>query len=199
MKPKREHATNNRQTYFVTSPSWERRPLFRHQRWAELFIKVLYEYRENAYFLHEFVLMPDHFHLLITPKTSLERAAGLLKGGFSYQAKKQLNSKLEVWQPGFTDHRIRDAADYANHVEYIHFNPVRKHLCAAPEQYPYSSANRNFVLDPAPQRLKPASQDHLGTAKAVPLQSGPPDSLPLQSGSAQDMPLPLKKAAGGSH
>ena len=182
MKPKREHVTNNHQTYFVTSPTWERRPLFRHQRWAELFIKVLYQYRENAYFLHEFVLMPDHFHLLITPKTSLERAVQFLKGGVSYRAKKELHSNMEVWQPGFSDHRIRDAADYANHVEY-----------------PYSSANRSFVLDPAPQRLKPASQDLVGRAEAVHLQSSPPDSPPLQSATTDSVPLQVKKATGGTH
>ena len=179
MKPNREHATNNAQSYFVTSLTWERRPLFRHQRWAELFIQSLYHYRETPYCLHEFVLMPDHFHLLITPKTSLERAVQLLKGGFSHRAKTELHSNMEVWQRGFADHRIRDVADYTNHVEYIHSNPVRKHLCAAPQEYSYSSANNKFLLDAAPQGLKPSSKGVIGTAEAVPLQ--------------------IKKAAGGNN
>ena len=170
MKPKREHSTNNQQTYFVTSLTWERRPFFRHQRWAELFIQVLRHYRETAYFVHEFVLMPDHFHLIITPKTSLERSIQFLKGGFSYRAKTELHSNMEVWQRGFSDHRIRDAADYAQHVEYIYSNPVRKHLCATPQEYPYSSANNKFLFDSAPQGLKPSSQGSIGTAEAVPFQ-----------------------------
>ena len=67
MKPAREHATNNAQTYFVTSDTWERRALFRAESWARLFFKTLLSNRGKAYLLHEFILMPDHFHLLIVP------------------------------------------------------------------------------------------------------------------------------------
>ncbi len=58
---------------------------------------------------------------------------------------------MEVWQKGFSDHRIRDPEDYEEHVRYIHFNPVRKHLCEKPSEYPYSSAYPGFELD-APLR-----------------------------------------------
>ena len=30
-------------------------------------IDTLYHYRGNAYLLHEFVIMPDHFHVILTP------------------------------------------------------------------------------------------------------------------------------------
>ncbi len=62
---------------------------------------------------------------------------------------------LEVWQSGFTDHRIRDYADYEHHVEYLRFNPVRAGLCASPEQFVYSSASGLYSQDGVPQRLKP--------------------------------------------
>ena len=97
----REHATSNSQTYFVTSATWERRPLFRNPGWAELFLEVLHSYRGRAYLLHEYVLMPEHFHVIITPLTSLERAVQFVKGGFSFRAKKDLKSSMEVWQRGF--------------------------------------------------------------------------------------------------
>ena len=42
MIPKREVATNNGQTYFVTSNTTERKPFFRHERWANLFLETLY-------------------------------------------------------------------------------------------------------------------------------------------------------------
>ena len=90
MKLKREHATNNSQTYFVTSETWQRRALFRAEPWARLFFQTLSHYRGEAYLLHGFVLMPDHFHLLISPLTSLEKAIQLVKGGFSFRAKKEL-------------------------------------------------------------------------------------------------------------
>ena len=155
MKPEREHATNNAQTYFVTSDTWERRALFRTETWARVFFQVLLSHRGEAYSLHELVLMPDHFHLLITPSGALERTAQLIKGGFSYRAKKELGSNAEIWQRGFSDHRIRDWEDYERHVHYIHLNPVKKHLCDKPEEYRYSSAFAGWKLDPIPQGLKP--------------------------------------------
>jgi len=107
--------------------------------------------------LHEFVLMPDHFHLIITPiDIPLERAVQFVKGGFSFRAGRELSSTCEIWQKGFTDHRIRDAGDYQRCREYILMNPVRARLCAEPGQYPYSSACCGRVLDDVPQRLKAA-------------------------------------------
>ncbi len=105
MRPKREHATKNQQTYMVTATTWERRGGFRNER----LIDVLYHYRGSAFLLHKFVIMPDHVHILVT-LTSLEKAVQLIKGGFSYRAKKELRSNMAIWQIGFEDHRIRDFA-----------------------------------------------------------------------------------------
>src|SRR6266851_381666 len=180
MKPAREHATHGGHTYFVTSQTSERRLFFGNERWAKLMLEVLYHYRERAYLLHEFVIMKDHFHLLITPKTSLEKAAQFIKGGFSFRAKRDLGYAGEVWQGGFADHRIRSRQDYEIHRRYIFDNPVKKKYVSEAHLYPYSSASGLFKLDPAPQWLKLGSasgakaQEFLasaGTAKAVPLQS----------------------------
>lgn len=172
MKPKREHATNTGQTYMVTTETWGRRSLFQAERWAQLLVDTLYHYRGRAYLLHEFVIMPDHIHVLMTPDTSLEKAAQFIKGGFSYRAKKELGSNMEVWQTGFQDHRIRDANDYLSHVVYIHNNPVKEGLCEHPQDFPYSSAHPGFDLDPAPPGLKPQStMNSDGAAKAAPLQN----------------------------
>jgi len=173
LKPAREHATNNAQTYFVTSDTWERRALFNTESWARLFFKVLLSYRCEAYLLHEFVLMPDHFHLLITPSTAIEKAVQLIKGGFSFHAKKDLGSNMEIWHRGFADHRIRDAEDYDKHLHYIHLNPVKKHLCANPAEFRYSSAYPGWKLDPIPQGLKPGEflGPVIGTTEVVPFQS----------------------------
>jgi putative transposase len=172
LKSTREHATNNAQTYFVTSQTWQRRSLFQAEPWARLFFKTLLSYRGKAYLLHEFVLMPDHFHLLITPEIALERAVQFIKGGFSYRAKRELGLNLEIWQRGFADHRIRDAEDYNKHLHYIHLNPIKKHLCETPRAFPYSSAYPGWKLDPIPQGLKPTTNEtNSGTAEAVPFQN----------------------------
>jgi putative transposase len=175
LKPAREHATNNAQMYFVTSDTWERRALFRNEEWARLFFKNLLTHRRAAYLLHEFVLMPDHFHLLITPLIALERTIQLVKGGFSYRVKKELGSNAEIWRRGFADHRIRDAEDFDKHRHYIHLNPVKKHLCETVAAFRYSSAFPGWKLVPIPQGLKPESRMLVnGTAEAGPFQSASP-------------------------
>ena len=181
MKPAREHATNNTQTYFVTSDRWERRALFLSEPWARLFFKTLLLHRGQSFLLHEFVLMPDHFHLLITPSIALERAVQFIKGGFSYQAKKELGSSMQIWRRGFADHRIRDAEDYDKHLHYIHLNPVKKRLCINPAEYRYSSAYPGWKLGPIPQGLKPTAvgRPACGTAEAVPFQNGNEGGLKL--------------------
>jgi len=180
MRPTREHATSNGQTYMITSSTWGRRALFSRAVWAKLLIDTLYHYRETAYLLHEFVVMPDHVHILLTPKTSLEKAAQFIKGGFSYRAKKELGSNLEVWQKGFSDHRIRDASDYRIHQIYVQQNPVRKHLCELAEEYPFSSARPGFDLDSAPQGLKPTKLDEPGAARL--------EGVPFQNNTSHDAP-----------
>ena len=156
----------------ITTSTWGRRALFQKERWAALLIDTLYHYRGAAYLLHEFVVMPDHIHVLLTPLVSLEKAAQFIKGGFSYRAKKELGWNMEVWQKGFQDHRIRDSGDYAAHLTYIWQNPVRKHLCQRPEEYPYSSARSEFERDPVPQGLKPQVMGAaVGAAEAAPFQN----------------------------
>ena len=99
--------------------------------------------------MHEFFVMPDHVHLLLTPsmKNSLEKCLQFIKGGFSSRCSKELAAKADLWQPGFENHRIRDEDDYRIHRAYIHGNPVRARLAAIPSDYPYSSANARFELD----------------------------------------------------
>jgi putative transposase len=173
----------------ITSASWGRRSLFQVDRWAKLLIEMLYHYRGSAYLLHGFVVMPDHIHVMFTPTTSLEKAVQFIKGGFSYRAKKDLGSNMEVWQKGFSDYRIRDAGDYLQHVSYIQQNPVRKHLCERAEAYPYSSAYPGFDLDRVPQGLKPALEEGpYGAAEAAPFQSTPSQSTLFQSTPDQGAP-----------
>jgi putative transposase len=47
-----------------------------------------------------------------------------------------------MWQRRFWEHQIRDERDFIQHVEYIHYNPVKHGLVAAPRDWPYSSFHR---------------------------------------------------------
>jgi putative transposase len=145
-------------TYFVTANTFQKHNLLQSERMAGLFLDVLLSYRvQQKYLLHEFVIIPDHFHLLITPTLTLERALQLIKGGFSFRAKRELRFGGEIWETSFYDRRVRDWEEYCAFRRYIHLNPVRKGLAAVAEQYAYSSASAGMVLDAVPQRLKPSS------------------------------------------
>ena len=140
-------------TYFLTFSTWQRGRLFVIETYARLFLKTLYHYRrEGRYVLHAFVLMPDHVHLLLTPArdVTIERAVQLIKGGYSHALGTLRGRKAEVWQRGFTDHRIRDPNDFANHLNYIHQNPVVGRIVSDLRDYRYCSAFHGFRLDPWP-------------------------------------------------
>lgn len=91
-------------------------------------LTTINHYSGTGYQLHAFVIMPDHLHLLITPTESVEKSVQLIKGGFSFRAKKELQWNGDIWQPGFTDHRIRDEQDWGRHLEYIRSNPMEARL-----------------------------------------------------------------------
>ncbi len=144
-------------TFFVTASTWGKRNLLQSSRTAELFIRTLYEYREQGkYLLHEFVVMPDHFHVLLTvhADTTIEKVVRLIKGGFASRAGKELGIKAPFWQKGFSEIRVFDSDAFANQSEYIRKNPVEAHLVSSVEEYPYSSAHV-ADLDAMPERLKP--------------------------------------------
>ncbi len=144
--------------YFITASTFQRAPMFRKEPMARLFVEVLFHYRDHKnYLLHEFVLMPDHFHLLISPTLSLERSLQLIKGGFSYRAGKELGFIGGIWEKSFYDRRVRGAQDYCNFKQYIRQNPIKKGLATTIADYPYSSGRQEFQMDGIPQRLKPAS------------------------------------------
>jgi len=147
MKPTRSMSPPG--TYFVTFITWQRRRLFVVEPYVRLFLKTLYSYRRQGRFqLHAFVLMPEHVHLLLTPANdvTLERAIQFIKGGYSHAFGLEFRGG-EVWQRGFTDHRIRNAEDFDRHREYIHQNPVKRRLVEHAKDYRYCSAYPGFKLD----------------------------------------------------
>jgi putative transposase len=151
------HRTGPGRTYFISSATWERRELFRVPQVAEILVLRILACRDKgAYLLHEFVVMPNHFHLLLTPgeSMSLEKAVQLIKGGSSHEIHKQSGNLMEIWQVGFHDWTIRDGEDYRTKVRYIQMNPVQTHLVERPEDWPFGSACGKFVLDTVPEKFK---------------------------------------------
>ena len=146
-------------TYFVTFLTCQRRRLFVVDLYARLFLKTMYAYRRQGKFqLHAFVLMPEHVHLLLTPAAdiTIEHSLQLIKGGYSHAFGQEFGKRKEVWQRGFTDHRIRDLEDYEIHREYIHLNPVKRGLMERAVEYRYCSAYLGFKLDQPTSAAKAA-------------------------------------------
>jgi len=103
--------------------------MLRKPEWADIVERKIFEHREEGeYLVHRYVVMPDHLHVILTPsaRTTLERAVQLIKGGSSYDIGRAFQTRFPVWQPGFTQHLIRDRADYESHVGYIDANPLKE-------------------------------------------------------------------------
>ena len=152
MRPRRETTRRTEAgAYFVSTQTVDRKPFFRRERWGRLMLSVLEHYSRDGFTLHAFVIMPDHLHLLITPRESLEKSVQLIKGGFSFRAKRELDWKFDIWQPGFTDHHIRDNEDWNRHLEYIRRNPIDAKLVERSPLYEFMG----FPNTAYPQGLKP--------------------------------------------
>jgi putative transposase len=112
------------------------------ERMATLFIDVLRSYmRAKKFNVHDFVVMPNHVHVLLSvgPEMSIEKAVQMIKGNFSYRAKKELGFPWEIWQKGFSEVQITTGASFVHHQNYIDENPVKAGLARSAEEYPYCS------------------------------------------------------------
>ena len=150
------HRTAPGCSYFVTTKTWQNHAIFQVNENAEILIRCMLEYRDrSAYLLHEFVVMPNHLHLLLTPgsETSLEKAIGLIKGGSSHEIHRQRENRIQIWSSGFHEATIRDAGDFEARRDYIRMNPVEAGLVARPEDWAYSCAAGKFALDAMPSRV----------------------------------------------
>jgi putative transposase len=146
-KPSRpsDPQNSNRQlrTFFVSTRTVEGRAVLQTDRMANLLIDVLRSYTLAGKFtVHDFVVMRNHLHLLLTidGDMTIEKAVQLIKGNFSFRAKRELGYAGEIWQRGFSDVRITDENSFRHHQQYIYDNPVKARMASSPEKYPYSSA-----------------------------------------------------------
>ncbi len=94
--------------------------------------------------VYGYVVMPEHVHLLVgePPGKTLSKAIQLLKTTVSIQARKQSvtrTAESPFWQARYFDHNVRNHYGFETQLSYIHRNPVKRGLCAKPEDWPWSS------------------------------------------------------------
>jgi putative transposase len=147
--------------FFATTKTSLGKRLLQSERNANLLIDVLRSLVAERFFtLHDFVIMPDHIHLLIEVNEgmTIEKAMQMIKGRFSYRLSHEFNYKGEVWQRGFSEVQVLGKESFRKHVEYISQNPVKEGLVRVGESFPFcfqSLANREVEERRVPQGLKP--------------------------------------------
>ena len=93
--------------------------------------------------LHEYVVMPNHVHLLIRPIRHLSQVTKWIKGASARMANQCLGRTGQpFWQDDSFDHWVRNEPEFEKIRNYIRNNPVHAGLVCEPEQWPYSSAGR---------------------------------------------------------
>ncbi len=135
----RESYEVSSQIFSITICTKDRRRLFNNKTWARLILTSLETgpFGKNTE-LYAYCLMPDHFHILLTPiDTNL---IDLINGLKSFTANLlRKNGLIEPsWQRGFYDHALRKEEDLRTVAEYIVNNPVRANLVENWVDYPFS-------------------------------------------------------------
>jgi REP element-mobilizing transposase RayT len=102
--------------------------------------------KRNWLDLLAFVVMPDHYHLVMTlgEDLDLSETIGRINENSALLIKKAAKTDDDVWQDGFHDHLIRPTEYIGRYIEYTHDNPVEAGLVSKPEDWPFSSVNTKY-------------------------------------------------------
>lgn len=109
---------------------------------AEIVEENILKFADIKYKLHAWVIMPNHMHLLLTPKAgfSLSEIVHSCKSYTSTKANKLLNRTGRFWFPEPFDRYIRDCEHFEKAFNYIERNPVKAGLCENQNEWRFSSA-----------------------------------------------------------
>jgi type I restriction enzyme R subunit/putative DNA methylase len=115
----------------------------KHSDVARMVADALLYGHEKQYLLDEWVIMPNHVHLVLWPMLNHTLSKILLsrKRYTARHANVLLGRTGETfWQHESYDHWIRNDEEKARIRRYIRNNPVIAKLCKAPEEWPWGSA-----------------------------------------------------------
>jgi putative transposase len=115
--------------------------------------------QDHPFTIEAIVVLPDHLHCIWTmPEgdADFSKRWTLIKANFSRSVpagetvpvskSRQRRGERAIWQRRFWEHQIRNDHDYKNHIDYIHFNPVKHGYCKRAGDWPFSSFCK-FVRD----------------------------------------------------
>jgi putative transposase len=127
--------------------------------------------RRHPFAIGAIVVLPDHLHAIWTlPEgdTDFSIRWSLVKAGFSrgfargeeISASRARKRERGIWQRRYWEHTIRDEDDFARHVDYIHFNPVKHGHVRRVRDWPFSSFHRMVRLGIYPADWAGGPADH---------------------------------------
>lgn len=104
----------------------------------------------HPFILHAWVILPDHMHwvtMLPYGEADFSTRWRLIKSDFSkalpswvpLSASARKRGERGIWQRRYWEHHIRDEVDFTNHVNYVHYNPVKHGLVPRVRDWPHSS------------------------------------------------------------
>jgi putative transposase len=148
--------------HFITCSCYQRRKVLDDPSRRNLLLGILEQVRRRYRFvILGYVVMPEHFHLLITepqvgtPSTVMQ----VFKQRFARRVRKELlrahahgqfrlwkeeAAEARTWQPRFYDFNVRTEGKRLEKLRYMHRNPVKRGLVSAPEQWAWSSFRSHF-------------------------------------------------------
>ena len=142
------------QLHFITGSCYRRQPLLHTARRRDLFLRIFeHTRRKYRFVVHGYVIIPEHFHLLITEPEAGDPSVVMkvLKQRFSRQVKKLRKPTAPaqialwdyapepVWQRRFYDFNVWSERKRIEKLRYMHRNPVKRGLVEQPEQWRWSS------------------------------------------------------------
>ena len=140
-------------TFFFTVALLERRRTLLTERADELRAAFAEVKRRWPFRIEAIVVLPDHLHCIWTlPPGDADFSIRwfLIKRQFlrgiardeRLSERRRAKGERGIWQRRFWEHAIRDEADFARHVDYIHYNPIKHGLVARAVDWPHSSFHR---------------------------------------------------------
>ncbi|PYV39971.1 MAG: hypothetical protein DMG06_21675 [Acidobacteria bacterium] len=148
--------------FFITTNLNQGEPSFHEPEYQIIAKTIVTERRRLDFLLFGYVLMPDHWHALIWPRSPVTISDVLqnVKRVSSFKVNRLRQTRGSRWQHQFWDRFVRHAKEFRERLEYMHMNPVRKGLVEKPAKWRWSSYN-NFSLDPSVVAACPIKIDYV--------------------------------------
>lgn len=158
----------NQDLHFITCSCYRRQLQLKTGKRRDLFLRILEQTRRKYPFVvHGYVVMPEHFHLLITepevgdPSVVLKvikqrfawRVKRLRKGPDRNQIALWDANPDPVWQKRFYDFNVWTERKRIEKLRYMHRNPVKRGLVEQPDQWKWSSFRSYYYGEPGPLRV----------------------------------------------